>query len=262
MTRKAYYAACIIPLLVSEIGWAQVPREELWSGLKRGMTPQEAAVAVSSISGVKKAEVKTDRRRGLYVDIQHERNGGDFGGISGYVELDFDKDGLLSVSLFYTRGKNSYRDYVGYCLAQAEPVYERLEKLLATRFEQKTKQPSPTLFLSSLRLGRARQAMEIETGGGSGYLSNASFRGLETLFQKGSVSVTLYNQFQASSLQRESSRNPMSRMSNMQYRLCERDYGIRATPTVTYMLSVDADRIRQAGGAADAAKTAADASVF
>lgn len=88
---------------------------ELYGGLTRRMTPEQAATAVLKLDGVKSAKLKKQKRPVpvMCVDISHDMSkGGDYGGQKGFPYLECDAQGLKAVVVKFAVAKNAYRELV------------------------------------------------------------------------------------------------------------------------------------------------------
>ena len=229
-------SAVIFGMTLPSVALAQETRPELWSGLQRGMTVEEAAVAVLKIDGVKSAKIKTNKKTGMKsVDISHKGRGGDFGGFPGFVELNFDQGGLKSVSI-------NYAPYQGHCLSAAGPIYGRLASLLPQKYTEVSRSRDlDDSYIAQARALRAREYLTVISGDKRA-TDSVNLVNPTIVFNNEQNAVILKANVVAKNYSlsgRDGEPSLLDNYQNMDFTRCKADYGIVSYPHVQYMIMQD-----------------------
>lgn len=214
---------------------AQVSPPELYRGLTRGMSAAAAAELVLKIDGVKSAKVKRNKAGIDVVDIDHKmRAGGDFGGLRGFVGLEFDSKGLMSVSIVFSEQKNS----PPYCLSEGAVVYGRLVEILSMKYQElaRSKVPMDGSYVNRARAFIADDHLQVLTGRKP--VSHVELVSPSIDFSDGVRVVRLQSNVSSAFWYPPKSGRP-DYYTPMLAGLCNADYGIRSRPRLTYLTLED-----------------------
>lgn len=202
---------------------------ELYSGLTRGMTPDEASIAILRLDGVKAAKVKKQKKPEpvMCVDVSHDMSkGGDYGGQKGFPYLECDSQGLKAVIVRFAEGKNAYRDLVPMCLSSASASYTRLEELLGSRYKEvgRSDVSFDDSFVRSARLLAAKEKLEIALGKKS--IGSLDVVDPFIVFTDGQRAIILKSSVRHWSFYKT--------LPNMAQAMCSADEGWQAQPEIRY----------------------------
>lgn len=207
---------------------------ELYGGLTRGMTPEQASTAVLTLDGVKSAKLKKQKRpvQVMCVDVSHDMSkGGDYGGQKGFPYLECDAQGLKAVVVKFAVAKNAYRDLVPMCLSDASSSYTRLQELLGSRYKEVARSDIDfdDSFVRSARLLAAREKLEIALGKKS--IGSLDLVDPFVLYTDGDRAIILQSKVRHWSFYKT--------LPNMAQAMCAADEGWQAQPELRYASMVE-----------------------
>lgn len=229
-------------LVLPGAAFAEESRVELWNGLYRGMTAEEATLAVASVDGVKAAKVKVNKKTGAKsVDISHKMaSGGDFGGEKGFVELEFDNHGLKAVIITFSPGKNAYRDLVPHCLSEGISVFSRLKEVLPRKYEEVARTPYELDESFAIQARGVVAEDRLKVMAERKRRTDIDLVSPAISYTDGTRVIVLDSGVYAQSWQDPNARNA-PKFANFGQQ-CESDLGIQMRPKISYKLRTDYNR--------------------
>lgn len=251
-------ALSVMPIFSVNSVSAQVqPQEEkleLYSGIYRGMTPEEASSAILKLDGVKSSKLKKQKRPEpvMCVNVSHDMsNGGDYGGQKGFPYLECDTQGVKAVIVKFSEGKNAYSETVPMCLSRASSSYSRLKELLQSKYKEIAKSDIDfdEVFVSRARVLAAREKLEITLGKKS--IGSLDIVDPFILFTDGKRAIVLQSKVNHWSFYKT--------LPNMAQAMCSADEGWQAQPEIRYISMAEWLAENESRGAANAEKDKRDA---
>lgn len=233
---------------------APAPQIELYSGLLRGMTPEEASSAILKLDGVKSSKLKKQKRPepAICVDVSHNMSkGGEYGGQKGFPYLECDSQGLKAVVVKFSDGKNAYSETVPMCLSMAISSYARLRELLQSKYKEVAHSDVnfDESFVRGARVLATKEKLEVSLG--KKPLGSLDLVDSFALFTDGQRAIVLQSKVKHWSFYKT--------LPNMSQAMCSADEGWQAQPEIRYSSMAEwlAENERQ--GAANAEKDKRDA---
>lgn len=233
---------------------SQATKLELYNGLFRGMTPEEASSAILKLDGVKSSKLKKQKRpeQVMCVNVSHDMSkGGDYGGQKGFPYLECDAQGLKTVIVKFSEGKNAYSETVPMCLSRASQSYARLKELLQSKYKEVAQSDVnfDDSFVRSARVLAAREKLEIALGKKS--IGSLDLVDPFVLFTDGQRAIVLQSQVNHWSFYKT--------LPNMAQAMCSADEGWQAQPEIRYTSMAEWLAENESRGAANAEKDKRDA---
>ncbi len=253
--------AALVIVSVSAIGnsvaaqpQAQAAQVELYGGLFRGMTPEEASSAILNLDGVKSSKIKKQKRpeQVMCVGVSHDMSkGGDYGGQKGFPYLECDAKGLKAVVVKFSDGKNAYSETVPMCLSRASDSYARLRELLQSKYKEiaHSDVSFDDSFVRSARVLAAREKLEIALGKKT--IGSLDLVDPFVLFTDGQRAIVLQSKVNHWSFYKT--------LPNMAQAMCSADEGWQAQPEIRYVSMAEWLAENESRGAANAEKDKRDA---
>lgn len=207
---------------------------DLYGGLTRGLKPEEAAVKVLQLDGIKSAKVKKHKKpvAVMCVDVSHDMSrGGDYGGQKGFPFIECDARGLKAVIIKFSSAKNAFREMVPMCLADAGNSFKRLEQLLASKYEEigRSKLEFDDYYVQSARLMAAREKLSVEMGTKS--IGTLNIGSPSVIFSDGDRAIILQSKANNWVFYKT--------MPNISQFVCAEDQGWQAQPEIRYMSLIE-----------------------
>ena len=215
--------------LAAQSGTENMP-VDLYGGLTRGLKPEEAAIKVLQLDGVKSAKLKKQTKpvAVMCVDISHDMlRGGDYGGQTGFLFIECDSQGVKAVTIKFSAAKNAFREMVPMCLSDAGNSFKRLEQLLSSKYEEigRSKLEFDNYYIQSARLMAAREKLSVEVG--SKPIGSLNIGSPSVVFTDGNRAIVLQSKTNNWVFYKT--------MPNLSQAMCSEDQGWQAQPEIRYM---------------------------